>query len=169
MPLTVVPDLPADDSHPTIDSAALIDQIVREGARRMPAAALPVEVGAYLAAFADGRDAGGRRLVVRNGSHALCEILTAAGVIEVHAPRVNDERADPVTGERQRSSDCARSWDGQGAELGAPSRARLHGRGTVPASDGQLSSTSVFWQATKRQRPSSLDMTYSGLPTLSTD
>ncbi len=102
MPLTVVPDLPSDDSHPATDSAALIDQIVREGARRMLAAALQAEVDAYIAAFADERDAGGRRLVVRNGSHAPREVLTAAGAIEVRAPRVNDKRTDPVTGERKR-------------------------------------------------------------------
>ncbi|GIH77147.1 IS256 family transposase [Planobispora longispora] len=85
-------------------SAALIDQLVREGARRMLAAALQAEVDAYISAFADERDEAGRRLVVRNGSHAPREILTAAGAIEVRAPRVNDKRTDPVTGERQRFS-----------------------------------------------------------------
>jgi transposase-like protein len=82
----------------------LIDQIVREGARKMLAAALQAEVDAYIAAFADERDAAGRRLVVRNGSHQPREILTAAGAIEVTAPRVNDKRIDEQTGERQRFS-----------------------------------------------------------------
>jgi transposase-like protein len=44
-----------------------LDAIVREGARRMLAAALEAELDAYLAAHADQRDEGGRRLVVRNG------------------------------------------------------------------------------------------------------
>ncbi|WP_336217220.1 transposase, partial [Nonomuraea sp. LPB2021202275-12-8] len=96
--LTVVPD-PADGDHRTAGgpvSAALIDELVREGARRMLAEALKAEVEAYIAAFADERDEAGRRLVVRNGHHAPREILTAAGAIEVRAPRVNDKRVDEV-------------------------------------------------------------------------
>jgi transposase-like protein len=104
VPLTVVPELPADDSSSTTASSSLIDQIVREGARKMLAAALQAEVDAYITAFADERDAAGRRLVVRNGSHQPREILTAAGAIEVTAPRVNDKRINPDTGERQRFS-----------------------------------------------------------------
>ncbi|MFC7641935.1 IS256 family transposase [Streptosporangium lutulentum] len=78
MPLTVVPEPPADDSSSTAAASSLIDEIVREGARKMLAAALQAEVDAYIAAFADERDAAGRRLVVRNGSHQPREILTAA-------------------------------------------------------------------------------------------
>uniref|UniRef100_UPI0038B4E229 hypothetical protein n=1 Tax=Streptomyces ureilyticus TaxID=1775131 RepID=UPI0038B4E229 len=35
------------------ETGSLIDDIVREGARRMPAAALEVEVNAYIAELAD--------------------------------------------------------------------------------------------------------------------
>ncbi|WP_431904978.1 IS256 family transposase [Nonomuraea sp. bgisy101] len=82
----------------------MIDQLVREGARKMLAAALQAEVDAYIAAFVDERDDNGRRLVVRNGHHQPRQILTAAGAIDVVAPRVNDKRTDPDTGERQRFS-----------------------------------------------------------------
>jgi putative transposase len=82
----------------------LLDEIVREGARRMLAAALEAEVNAYIAEFADERDAAGRRLVVRNGHHQPRKVTTAAGVVEVKAPRVNDKRTDPETGERKRFS-----------------------------------------------------------------
>ncbi|MDQ2790403.1 MAG: IS256 family transposase, partial [Actinomycetota bacterium] len=41
-------------------------------------------------------------LVVRNGYHEPREVLTSAGAVEVHAPRVNDRRVDPDTGERAR-------------------------------------------------------------------
>src|SRR5258706_11600266 len=41
--------------------ASLIDEIVREGARRMLAEALRAEVDAYIAAFAAERDEDGRR------------------------------------------------------------------------------------------------------------
>jgi transposase-like protein len=83
---------------------SLIDEIVREGARRMLAEALQAEVDAYIVAFAGERDENGRRLVVRNGSHEPREVLTGAGAVEVTAPRVNDKRADLVTGERKRFS-----------------------------------------------------------------
>jgi transposase-like protein len=101
--LTVVPD-PSDRDEPgqTGASSSLIDEIVREGARRMLAEALQAEVDAYIAQFTDQRDERGRRLVVRNGHHQARQVLTSAGAIEVKAPRVNDKRVDPVTGERKR-------------------------------------------------------------------
>src|SRR6516165_8865382 len=84
------------------DSSSLIDEIVREGARRMLAEALQAEVDAYIARFAYLRDDDGRRLVVRNGNHEAREVTTCAGAVAVHAPRVNDRRVDLETGERQR-------------------------------------------------------------------
>jgi transposase-like protein len=85
-------------------SSSLIDELVREGARRMLAEALQAEVDAYIARFAGERDEKGHRLVVRNGSHQSREVLTSAGAVEVTAPRVNDKRVDPDTGARQRFS-----------------------------------------------------------------
>jgi len=35
--------------------------------------------------------------VVRNGYHQPRDVLTAAGAVEVTAPRVNDKRIDPDT------------------------------------------------------------------------
>ena len=81
---------------------SMLDEIVREGARRMLAAALEAEVAEYIAAHVAELDAEGRRLVVRNGSHQPREVLTSAGAVEVTAPRVNDRRVDPDTGERAR-------------------------------------------------------------------
>ena len=78
--LTVVPD-PADRDSP--GPSSLIDEIVREGARRMLAEALAAEVDAYIAQFAAERGADGRRLVVRNGCHQSREVLTSAGAVEV--------------------------------------------------------------------------------------
>jgi len=79
-----------------------LDEIVTEGARRMLAAALEVEVDAYITALADRRDEHGRRLVVRNGHAQQRQVVTGAGAIPVRAPRVNDRRVDPDTGERAR-------------------------------------------------------------------
>ncbi len=70
----------------------------------MLAEALQAEVEDYIARFVEERDSDGRRLVVRNGSHQPREVLTSAGAVEVVAPRVNDRRADPDTGERRRFS-----------------------------------------------------------------
>ena len=81
---------------------SLLDEIVRDGARQMLAAALQAEVAAYVEAFADQVDEAGRRLVVRNGHHAPREVTTAAGAIPVRAPRVNDRRIEETSGERKR-------------------------------------------------------------------
>jgi hypothetical protein len=55
--LTVVPEpISGDDDRPTGSSPSLIDEIVREGARRMLAEALQAEVDGYIAAFTDERD-----------------------------------------------------------------------------------------------------------------
>ncbi|MFJ9381895.1 IS256 family transposase [Streptomyces sp. NPDC101455] len=85
-------------------SGSLIDEIVREGARRMLAAALEAEVNQYIAELAAATDEAGHRLVVRNGHHRPRTVAAAAGPVEVTAPRVNDKRVDAATGERMRFS-----------------------------------------------------------------
>jgi putative transposase len=89
------------DAEGMTPNGSLIDEIVREGARRMLATALEAEVNTYLAQLADER---GRRLVVRNGYHAERAVATAAGPVQLKAPRVNDKRVDPDTGARARFS-----------------------------------------------------------------
>ena len=61
----------------------------------MLAMALEAEVDSYLASFSDERDEHGRRLVVRNGHAEARRVTTAAGAIEIQAPRVNDKGATP--------------------------------------------------------------------------
>ena len=100
--LTVVPQTTSGDDDRPAASSSMIDEIVREGARRMLAEALQAEVDAYITQFAGERDDHGRRLVVRNGHHEPREVLTSAGAVEVTVPRVNDKRVDPDTGERKR-------------------------------------------------------------------
>ncbi len=82
--------------------SSLLDEIVRDGARQMLAAALQAEVAAYVDAHAGEVDGDGHRLVVRNGHHVARGVTTAAGAVQVRQPRVNDKRTDPVTGERRR-------------------------------------------------------------------
>ena len=78
-----------------------LDEIVFDGAQRMLVAALEAEVDAYIAGLAGERDERGRHLVVRNGRAEPRTVTTAAGRIEVSAPRVNDKRVDD-DGERCR-------------------------------------------------------------------
>lgn len=99
--LKVVHDVEAPKENA---AGSLLDEIVRDGARAMLAAALQAEVAAYIDVHADHIDENGHRLVVRNGSHAEREVTTAAGAVPVRAPRVNDKRINEATGERERFS-----------------------------------------------------------------
>ena len=92
----------AEVSNENAAGASLLDEIVRDGARVMLAAALQAEVAAYVEVHADQVDEAGHRLVVRNGHHQAREVTTAAGAVPVRAPRVNDKRTDEVTGEPKR-------------------------------------------------------------------
>ncbi|GEE02208.1 IS256 family transposase [Gordonia spumicola] len=58
--------------------------------------------------------------MVRNGYHNPREVMTAAGAVPVRAPRVNDKRVDPETGERQRfSSGIIPAWARKSPEVSA--------------------------------------------------
>src|SRR5580704_14084342 len=90
------------DEQTGAELVSSLDEIVREGARRMLAAALEAEVDAYVSGLVDEVDEHGRRLVVRNGHADPRRIVTGAGPVEVVAPRVNDRRVDEATGQRRR-------------------------------------------------------------------
>lgn len=89
---------------PAAVGGSLLDELARDGARQMLAAALLAEVAAYVEAHQHQVDEDGHRLVVRNGFHDPREVATAAGAVPVRAPRVNDKRIDEATGERKRFS-----------------------------------------------------------------
>jgi putative transposase len=93
----------ATELQPATSAAAgsLLDEIAREGARRMLAAALRAEADSYIAQFLDERDEDGHRLVVRNGHAEPRTVTCSAGAVQVRAPRVNDKRSDDATGERR--------------------------------------------------------------------
>src|ERR687883_471543 len=69
-----------------------LDALVREGARRMLLAALNAEVDEYMAEHAGQRDEAGQALVVRHGVAEPRTVTTAAGELEIRAPRVHDRR-----------------------------------------------------------------------------
>jgi putative transposase len=77
-----------------------LDELFREGARRMLAVALEAEVEAYIATHAGLVDEHGHRLVVRNGHAPARTIATGVGQVDVVRPRVDDRRVDPGSGQR---------------------------------------------------------------------
>src|SRR5271163_2563710 len=108
----------ANDNNSDGGGRSLLDEIVRDGARQMLAAALAAEVAAYIDAHAGAVDENGHRLVVRNGYHHQREVLTAAGAVRVAAPRVNDKRIDVDTAERQRfSSAILPAWSRKSPQM----------------------------------------------------
>src|SRR4051794_7618111 len=84
--------------------AVTLDELAREGARRLIAAALKAEADDYVQRFADDRGEDGKRLVVRNGRARERRVTGGSGTGAGQAPRVNDKRIDEQTGERQRFS-----------------------------------------------------------------
>jgi transposase-like protein len=83
-------------------TAAVLEDVLREGARAMLQRAIEQEVAQYVEAHRQCLDGGGRRLVVRNGHLPARKVLTGLGPIEVRQPRVNDRRVDAASGERFR-------------------------------------------------------------------
>jgi transposase-like protein len=81
-----------------------LDELAREGARRMIAAALEAEVDDYVASFVGEVDEDGHRLVVRNGRARERRLTVGSGTVPIRAPRVNDKRIEEETGERKRFS-----------------------------------------------------------------
>ena len=77
-----------------------LDEIAREGARRMLAEALEAEVADYIASHQE-RDENGRAQIVRNGKASPRKVTLGSGTIEVRAPRVDDRRRHE-SGARQR-------------------------------------------------------------------
>jgi putative transposase len=71
-----------------------LDELAREGARRMIAAALELEVEEYIEQLRHLRDENGHALVVRNGKAKPRTVSLGAGPVELQAPRVNDRRPE---------------------------------------------------------------------------
>jgi putative transposase len=86
------------------EARVTLDDLAREGARRMIAAALEAEVDDYVSSFTGEVGEDGKRLVVRNGRARERRLTVGSGTVPIRAPRVNDKRVDEETGERKRFS-----------------------------------------------------------------
>ena len=71
-----------------------LDELAREGARRMILAALDLEVEEYVQGLRQMRDQLGHAMVVRNGKARERTVQLGAGAVKIRAPRANDRRPD---------------------------------------------------------------------------
>ena len=97
--LRVVDETPRSEAELLLGST--LDELAREGARRMLVTALEAEVAAYIEKHVGERDEDDRRQVVRNGHARPRQVTLGCGTVKVSAPRVNDRRTD-AEGNRQR-------------------------------------------------------------------
>lgn len=74
------------------ESKTALEEILRDGARRLLQEAIENEVREYIEEQSQIRDEDGKRLVVRNGRLPQREIITGVGRVRIEQPRVNDKR-----------------------------------------------------------------------------
>lgn len=86
------------------ETKAKLEEVLREGARKLLQEALEAEIREHLERYRDVRDDRGRRLVVRNGNQPEREILSGIGPIPVRRPRVDDRALADLGQERFTSS-----------------------------------------------------------------
>ena len=73
-------------------SKTALEEILRDGARKLLQEAIENEVREYIEGQSKIRDEKGKRLVVRNGRLPQREIITGVGRVRIEQPRVNDKR-----------------------------------------------------------------------------
>ncbi|QDU94487.1 hypothetical protein Pla8534_22780 [Lignipirellula cremea] len=83
------------DFRQQFEGRSALDELIREGARKMLQAAIDAEVEAFLLEHQPRRDEQGPWLVIKNGTLPAREILSGAGPIEVQQGRVRDNTLDP--------------------------------------------------------------------------
>ena len=78
----------------SVSERSELDEVLRNGARRMLLKAIETEAAAYVDAHRNAVDEQGRRLVVRNGQANERTVVSGIGTLKVRAPRVDDRRVD---------------------------------------------------------------------------
>lgn len=84
------------ESQTRPESKSILEEIIREGARKLLQQAIDNEVTEYLERYSGQRDEEGRRVVVRNGSLPARELVTGIGPLRISQPRVRDRREGEV-------------------------------------------------------------------------
>lgn len=88
--------------EPFIDDP--ITEILRNGAKKLLAEALEVEIKGFLSQYADLKDDQGRMRVTRNGYLPKREIQTGIGPVPAKAPRIRDRQPEDESGRIRFSS-----------------------------------------------------------------
>ena len=84
--------LTTNESDMPEESGSVLDELARQGARRMIMEALELEVAEYIDRTRSVRDEFDTALVVRNGHANERKLLTGCGSVKIAAPRINDKR-----------------------------------------------------------------------------
>ena len=85
-------DLPQDKNPTGISPRSVLEEVLREGAKKMLQEAIETEVAEYVRAFQEFRDEMNRHLVTRNGYLPSRDILTRIGSLNIRQPRVREKR-----------------------------------------------------------------------------
>jgi len=91
--------------NPEENPKDLLDDLLREGARRMLQSAIESEIEDYINRHSVFKDGEGNRLVYRNGYAPEREILTGIGPLKVTRPRVDDRKLQEELGVEGFTSD----------------------------------------------------------------
>jgi putative transposase len=132
--LKLVHDAAADAVDDPETMTVGLDELCRVAAQEMLTVALLAERRAYLDAHADVMDEGGRRMVVGNGYARERSVMTGAGMVDVKAPRVEDQREGEKfsSGRRWRDSSVPRRGCRPPRSAGSPRRGRPSSRSGRP-------------------------------------
>jgi len=72
-----------------------ITQIIRQGARKLLAQAMEVEIELFINQYAELKDESGKQRIVKNGYRPEREIQSGIGPVPVKAPRARDRHPEP--------------------------------------------------------------------------
>ena len=81
-----------NEEKTTVETVDWLENIVRESARKMIAAALEDEVDQFIQQHLNRKDEKGHRLVVRNGYMPERQIMATCGNITIRQPRIDDSK-----------------------------------------------------------------------------
>ena len=81
-----------NEEKTTVETVDWLENIVRESARKMIAAALEDEVDQFIQQHLNRKDGKGHRLVVRNGYMPERQIMATCGNITIRQPRIDDSK-----------------------------------------------------------------------------
>ena len=82
------------------NSWSVLEQVAREGARKMLQLALENEVKEFIAKYSNTADENGKKVVTKNGYMPAREIVTGMGPLPIKQPRIDDRNLKGYSSER---------------------------------------------------------------------